>query len=445
MRHPAIARLMVMGGLTLGLMVPITWVRSIVGERTSRRDDAVREVSTTWGGPQTFGGVVLSVPYVYTVTDGSGRREMRAFAHMVPSEMRVDATLRTERRRRGIFDVVVYRVELAVRGRFRHDALEWAHPTAERIDWSRAVFSVGLSDPRGVSRRAVLTWNGRELPFSGGVAQVGLFGAGIQTRLTDPTALRGDSETPFTFTLSATGTREIRFVPTAEETTVLVQSAWSHPSFVGSPLPEQSAVTRAGFTAQWRVPDVGRSFPGHWTSVDFKDQSLAERARASAFGVDVIQPVDIYQQTERAVKYAVLFFALTFMVFFLWEIFGSTRLHPVHYAFVGFALCVFYLLLVSISEHAGFDIAYSVASTAITLLIGAYSRAVLRGRWQASSVVGSLAGLYAFLYLLLRLEDYALLAGSVGLLVVLTFLMFVTRRMDWYELNLGKQGATRAS
>jgi inner membrane protein len=394
MRHPAIARLMVMGGLTLGLLIPITWVHSIVGERTSRRDEAVRDVSTTWGGPQTFGGVVLSVPYVYTVTDASGsRQEMTAYAHMVPGEMRVDATLRTERRRRGIFGVVVYRAELAVRGRFRHDALDWVRPVAERIDWKRTVVSVGLSDPRGVSRRAVLTWNGREQPFRGGVAQVGLFAAGIQTRPTDQASLQGDSETPFAFTLSLNGTREIRFVPTAEETTVLVQSAWPHPSFVGGPLPEQSAVTHAGFTAQWRVPDVGRSFPARWTSVDFKDQSLPERARASAFGVDFIQPVDIYQQTERAVKYAVLFFALTFVVFFLWEIFGSTRLHPVQYAFVGFALCVFYLLLVSISEHAGFDIAYSVASIAITLLIGAYSRAVLQGRWQATSVVGSLAGL----------------------------------------------------
>lgn len=438
MRHSAIARLMVMAVLTLGLLIPIGWVYSIVRERSSRRDEAVREVSTTWGGPQTFAGVVLSVPYLYTVVDANGRsQQLTGYAHMVPRELRVDVTLRPERRHRGIFDVVVYRAEIGVRGRFRHGPLDWIRPVPDRVDWNGAVLSVGLSDPRGLSRRAVVTWNGREQPFAGGVAQVGLFGNGIHAQLAEPSAPAPESETPFAFTLFANGTREIRFLPASEETTVALQSGWPHPSFIGGPLPEQSEVTAAGFKARWQVPDFGRAFPGRWTSLDLKEMPLAERSKASLFGVDLIQTVDIYQQAERAVKYAVLFFAMTFLVFFLWEIFHSTLLHPVQYAFVGFALCVFYLLLVSISEHAGFDIAYASASAAITLLIGGYSRAVLRGTRQAGSVVGSLAALYAFLYLLLRLEDFALLAGSVGLLVVLAFLMFVTRGMDWYELKLG--------
>jgi inner membrane protein len=165
------------------------------------------------------------------------------------------------------------------------------------------------------------------------------------------------------------------------------------------------------------------------------------RAEASAFGVSLLQPVDIYQQAERAVKYAVLFIVLTFLVFFLWEVFQAALLHPMHYAFVGFALCLFYLLLVSISEHTGFDTAYTISAVAATGLIGGYSRAVLKGNRQAGSVVSSLATLYGFLYLLLRLEDYALLAGSVGMFVVLALVMFVTRRMDWYSLRLGGQGA----
>jgi inner membrane protein len=136
------------------------------------------------------------------------------------------------------------------------------------------------------------------------------------------------------------------------------------------------------------------------------------------------------------VKYAVLFLVLTFLVFFLWEVLHAARLHPVQYAFVGFALCLFYLLLVSLSEHTGFDPAYTASSSITTLLIGAYSRAVLRGTKPAASVVAALASLYGFLYLLLRLEDYALLAGTVGLFLILAFVMFVTRRMDWYSLSL---------
>ena len=154
-----------------------------------------------------------------------------------------------------------------------------------------------------------------------------------------------------------------------------------------------------------------------------------------------MQPVDIYQQAERAVKYAVLFIVLTFLVFFLWEVFSAALLHPMQYAFVGFAMCVFYLLLVSISEHAGFDMAYAVSSGVTTLLIAGYARAVLGGRRAGASVLRGAALLYGFLYLLLRLEDYALLAGSVGLFVVLAFVMFITRRMNWYELKLGERAA----
>jgi inner membrane protein len=166
---------------------------------------------------------------------------------------------------------------------------------------------------------------------------------------------------------------------------------------------------------------------------------LAASAAQSAFGLSLVQPVDIYQQAERAVKYAVLFIVLTFMVFFLWEVFSPALLHPVQYAFVGFAMCVFYLLLVSISEHAGFDVAYAISSGVTTALIAGYGRAVLGGTRQGASVLVALATLYGFLYLLLRLEDFALLAGSVGIFLVLAVVMFVTRRMDWYELKLGER------
>jgi inner membrane protein len=153
--------------------------------------------------------------------------------------------------------------------------------------------------------------------------------------------------------------------------------------------------------------------------------------------MSLVQPVDIYQQAERAVKYAVLFIVLTFLIFFLREVFHAALLHPMQYAFVGFALCVFYLLLVSISEHAGFDFAYAIAASVTTILIAGYARAVLGGTSPGASVLAALAALYGFLYLLLRLEDYALLAGSVGLFVILAMVMYVTRRMNWYDLKLG--------
>ena len=308
---------------------------------------------------------------------------------------------------------------------------------AEQILWDQAALSIGLSDPKGLATRGSLTWNGRPLTLTPEVADVGLFTTGVQAAVPALDSLAAGTEIPFELTLDLNGTRELRFLPAAQETGVTLSSSWPHPSFAGAPLPQSRTTGDAGFTAHWAVTDLGRAYRQQWTSQSMDREPLAKRAQSSAFGVILLQPVDIYQQAERAVKYAVLFVVLTFLVFFLWEVFQATLLHPMQYGFVGFALCLFYLLLVSISEHTGFDTAYIVSSTTATLLIGGYSRAVLKGTRQALSVVASLAGLYGFLYLLLRLEDYALVAGSTAMFVVLAFVMYITRRMDWYNLRLG--------
>src|SRR5262249_45180104 len=196
------------------------------------------------------------------------------------------------------------------------------------------------------------------------------------------------------------------------------------------------------FTARWSVPYFSRSYPTQWISGTADRQRLKSQADASSFGVSLIQPVDIYQQAERAVKYAALFIVMTFVVFFVWEVVGARLLHPIQYCFVGFALCVFYLLLVSLSEHVGFDAAYVAATAATTVLIALYSAHTLGGRMAGAAIGSGLIALYGFLYLLLRLEDYALLAGSIGLFAMLALLMYATRRVNWYELRLGEPTRT---
>jgi inner membrane protein len=448
MRSSAVARLVVMGVLALSLLIPLTWVYSIVSERASRRDATVTEVSGTWGRPQTIGGPVLSVPYTVTWMDASGRPQRSTLrAHFLARDLQIDGTLNTEIRRRGIFDVIVYRGQLKVTGRFVRPDTSWIRPVPERIDWQQATVSVGISDPRGLTRRAALSWRGVDLSFAGGVSDVGLFQNGIHATVTGLEEAQPGAELPFAFAIDVNGTRDARFMPAAEETTVTLTSAWPHPSFVGGPLPDTRQLDSAGFSARWHVADFGRPYPARWTSGETNPQQLVKQADESTFGVSLVQPVDIYHQAERAVKYAALFVVLTFLVFFLWEVFHAALLHPMQYAFVGFALCVFYLLLVSISEHAGFDIAYGISAGVTTLLISLYARAILRGTRQGASVLAALTTLYAFLYLLLRLEDYALLAGSIGLFIVLAFVMFITRRMNWYELKLGSvtPGPSRAA
>jgi inner membrane protein len=438
MRNSAVARLVVMGILAMTLLVPLTWVYSIVTERGSRRDEAVTEVSGTWGGPQVIGGPVLSVPYSVAWIDSAGRQQRSMCrANFLPRDLQIDGTLVPQIRSRGIFDVVVYRTELKITGRFTRPDLQWIRPAPEHVDWDQATVSIGVVDPRGLTRRASLKWRGQDVPFTGGVPAVGLFHAGLQASVPVPEEEQAQSEFPFEFVLELNGTRDLRFLPAAEDTTVALTSVWPHPGFSGTPLPDTRRFDASGFSARWRATDFGRPYGPRWTNRENAEQLFAA-ANASQFGVSLVQPVDIYQQAERAVKYAVLFIVLTFLIFFLWEVFHAALLHPMQYAFVGFALCVFYLLLVSISEHAAFDLAYTAAASVTTLLIAGYARAVLGGRRQGASVLGALAGLYGFLYLLLRLEDYALLAGSVGLFIILALVMYVTRQMNWYELKLGR-------
>jgi inner membrane protein len=436
MRHSAMARLAVMAILAIGLLIPLAWVYAIVGERASRRQEAITEISGTWGGPQVLGGAVLAVPYVVSWTDTAGRVQ-RATHHafFLPRQLHVESHVAGEPRRRGIFRVPVYRATLKLTGTFAQPSGA-AMPAAERVDWEHASLQIGIRYPRGIVRRAVLSWRGQPVPLAGGAIDTGLFSTGLHADLPalDPAA-RGDAA--FELTLDVNGTRELLVLPNADETTVSVTSAWPHPSFSGAPLPESRRVDGTGFAAQWRVQDFGRAYPATWTTQTMNREELAAHAAASKFGVTLIEPVDIYQQAERAVKYAFLFIVLTFLVFFLWEVLGAASLHPMQYSFVGFAMCVFYMLLVSISEHAGFDAAYATSSLVTMLLISGYATSVLSGVRKGVSVLGALAGLYGFLYLLLRLEDYALLAGSIGLFVILAAVMFVTRRMNWYELQLG--------
>lgn len=439
MRNSAAARLVIMTVLSFGLLFPLAWVFTIVSERSSRRDAAAAEIGATWGAAQVVAGPVLAVPYTSTWTNSSGRQERGSHRAMfLPKQLQIEGTLRAETRARGIFDVIVYHAQLKITGRFVKP--DPADVPAGDPDWAHATVSVGVSDPRGLTQRATLAWNGEQVPFSGGVADVGLHRAGLQAAV-PPLTLVAGNEIPFELTLEINGTRELRFVPDAEETTVAIAAAWPHPSFVGKALPDTRQISASGFTAHWRVQDFGRSFPARWVSADMNRDQLPLQAAESAFGLALVQPVDIYQQAERAVKYAALFVVLTFLVFFLWEVFHASLLHPMQYAFVGFALCVFYLLLVSLSEHIGFDVAYVLSAGVTTILIAGYARSVLGGSRPGISVFAALAALYGFLYLLLRLEDYALLAGSVGLFLILALVMYITRRMNWYDLKLGKTGA----
>jgi inner membrane protein len=431
------ARLAVMGVLLLALMLPLGMTHAVVSERSGRRDEAAREISGVWGGAQTVAGPVLTVPYRYMGTDNRGQpRQQIGRLFLLPESLEVEGTITPGGRSRGLFEVVVYDARLVARGRFSHPDLSQVRPAPDEVLWDEATISIGVSDPKGIAGNVELTLGGRRLRVTPGAGESDLFETGLQAAVD---SLAADRREPVGFELSLDlrGTRELRIVPAGNDTSVQLTSPWPHPSFVGAPLPRARRIDDTGFSASWRTPYFGRGYPPQWTSASSERGQLAGRAAASAFGVTLVQPVDIYQQSERAVKYAALFIVLTFVIAFVWEIGSGVLIHPIQYLFVGFAMCVFYLLLVSLAEHVRFDPAYSAAAAATIGLIAWYWSWVLRGVRHGALMAGALTLLYGYLYLLLRLEDFALLAGSIGLFLVLGGLMFVTRRVNWYELRLG--------
>jgi inner membrane protein len=425
-------KMIAVGGLVVLMLIPLGMVGSLIGERESRQEAAGTQMAATWGKSQLLSGPVLTVPYRQYWKDEKGEsKTCVSYARFLPTMLKVEGKALPERRHRGIFETVVYRADLRWAGSFRQPSFSaWPVPAGD-ILWNEAYLSLGVPDLRGLRSGVGLRWAGRALQFQPGGAEEGLWDSGLRVPVPDLAAGKEGDSYDFDFDLGINGSQDLRFLPMGQQTTVALSSPWPSPSFSGAFLPESSKVTPQGFQARWIVSGFARSYPQQWRQEEAEKLASKSEVAQSAFGVDLFLPVDSYQMTERSVKYGVLFLILTFLTFFLYEVFSGVPLHPMQYFLVGAALCVFYLLLLSFSEHISFGLSYLVAAAATVLLIGGYSIAVLRGRMRALMMTGVLAFLYGYLYVLLQLEDYALLLGSVGLFAILALVMFLTRRIDW--------------
>lgn len=430
MRNSLTVRLMVVGILILVLLIPTSFVSLLVFDRQMNREHAVAEASSRWGNVQTVVGPLLTVPYrkIYLSNDKKERSEVVEYAHLLPEKLMIDGDVDTTFLQRGIYDVAVYTSQLNLRGEFSLEPFrDLGLPEAD-VQWDKAFVTVGIADLRGVKQAIKLEWNGQTLPFQPGLKVPDVVQSGVSTRVPLTAPRLNEARLAFALALELRGSDRLLVVPLGKATTVALRSDWRTPSFDGAFLPDQRRLGARGFTATWSVLDVNRNFPQAWVG-------KAHDVNDSAFGVRFLIPVDQYQKTMRAVKYAVLFIALTFLVFFLAEIFNRLRIHPFQYLLVGFALCLFYALLLSLSEYLRFDLAYALASLATTFLITAYSVSVFKHP-RLSFVLGVMVlALYGSLYVLLRSPDYALLMGSVGLFVILAVVMYISRKVDWYAFG----------
>jgi inner membrane protein len=400
-------------------------IDSTIAERRQTRRQALDEVTGSFGGPQTLIGPVLSVPTVARVRDGDGRvQEIRIVRHVMPETLHVDARADIEVRRRGIFDVPLFVTGVTMEGQFRLTDALVATAAGRAVLWDEAELCVGLGDPRAIREATPVRVGDAAVAFEPGPGACEFVASGIHA----PLHGKPGDVLPFTIKLNLGGSGRLAFVPGGSATTVRVEAPWAAPSFDGAFLPRLREVRSDGFSASWRVLHLGRNFP-----VAFDHNEVAaDRLAATAFGVSFLSPVDTYRTTERAVKYQLLFLGLTATMFLLFELLSGLRVHPVQVLLIGLALCLFYLLLLSLSEHVGFTVAYVIAGSAITVVVGGYGCFVLGRARRGAALGGVLAALYAFLFVLLNVQDYALLVGSLGLFVVLALVMLLTRRIDWY-------------
>jgi len=426
------AKLVVIGVLGLGLWIPTSIVGLLVSERSNRRDEVVSEVSATWGRAQLVEGPVLSVPISMLEEDENGRRARRtAWVNQLPETLEVRGVLEPEVRYRAIYEVVLYRGSLSLRGTFPPlDPARWG-VKPEDVQWDRAVLTFGVSDPKGLREIPRLVLGGATLVFEPGAGR-GPFpdGLGAAVEIQWPGNGEEGMGLPFEIEVELAGSESLRFLPMARETVVELAAPWSDPSFDGAFLPEERTVTQSDFEALWRVLSLHREVPQNWISAD---DCHADNLSTSSFGVKLLFPVDAYQRTMRSVKYSVLFSLLTLLGFFAVVIGGKASIHPVQYGVIGFALCLFYILLLSLSELVGFDPAYAASSIVIIALISGYIHGIVRKRTLTLLCAGVLAIVYGSLFVMLQLEELALLMGTLLLLALCVVVMLLTRRLSWKD------------
>ncbi len=422
-RNSITLKLAVIGILVLILLIPASMIQILITERSQSHKQVTFDITSKWGANQIISGPVLTIPYKIVSEKNGKILETVSYAHFLPETLNINGKIVPATRKRSIYKVILYNSSLLLDGTFVKPDFSLLNIPNENVLWAEAFITVGIPDLKGIRRAINIQWNDQSFVGNPGVLCRDIVESGINSRVpVNPEA----SLYKFAVNLDVNGSENLSFAPLGKETHAKLESSWNSPGFNGAFLPEKSNVTPNGFTAEWNILHLNRNYPQQWTSAD------KQTIEASEFGLDLILPVDHYQKSTRSAKYAVMFLFLTFLGFFVNELINKLRIHPVQYLLIGLALIIFYTLLLSISEYAGFNIAYAIASLLTISLITGYSFLILSKK--GGVIIGLiLTALYGFLFVLLQLEEYSLLFGSIGLFVVLALAMFASRKIDWYS------------
>ncbi|GJQ61355.1 MAG: cell envelope integrity protein CreD [Melioribacteraceae bacterium] len=428
-RSSVTLKIIILTVLTLLLLIPPLFVINLIQERQDRSDGVKLEISSKWGTNKTINGPVISVPYKKWTTSQGGKKTYSVhYLHILPESLMVKSNMTPEKRYRGIYESVVYNADVQINGEFVIPDLQLAGLNDDEVMWEDAQLYFGVSDMRGIKNKIIINWQGKEINANPGIETEQIYEKGFGVK----GLFEGKQETAAKFNFSTSininGSESLMFTPVGKSTFVEITSSWDTPSFTGNFLPRERSITSDGFTASWEVFHLNREFPQFWADAKYYPQK-------SEFGVELKIPVDHYQKAMRTTKYAIMFIGLTFLAFFMIEIMNRLNVHPIQYLLTGFALIIFYTLLLSISEYLNFTFSYIIAALAIIVQISLYSLSIFKEKSRALVVSGVLLMLYSYLFVVLQLEDFALLLGSVGLFTILGVVMYLTRKIDWSNIT----------
>lgn len=435
-------RMVMVGVLIVILLIPLSFIKTIISERMHRQQEVVQEINQKWGKEVLLYGPILRVPYktyhkksiVNQKTNQINTEmvEKIKYGYFFPKTLNIESTIDPEEKKRGIYKTAVYSSQIKINGAFPKPDFSELDLKDGDILWHKAKLIIETSNLKGVNNLVAMKLHNGSYPFaskyqsnSGDYYDTDLNLHKLESKFIAKKDLPLHNDVAFQLNISINGSKQIRFIPIGKETSLHIQSNWKTANFIGEYLPHNSdKITENGFDAKWKVLDINRPF---------SQQSFngLPNLKKYAFGVNFMIPVDEYQKSERSAKYGFLVIALTFLVFFLIQTMSKISIHPFQYLMIGIALIMFYTLLISISEHSNFFKAYLIAGSAVVLLITLYSKSIMKSFKFPLFIGLSLMILYAFIFVIIQLESYALLVGSIGLFVILAAVMYASRKIDW--------------
>lgn len=435
LKHNIFFKIGIIFVLILVLLIPAVMVQSLIHERESTHQSAINEVSEKWAKSQTISGPYISIPYYKYVKQFSEQTKeyklvkIKDYLYYMPETLNITGDVKNEKRKRGIYEIVVYDSELDINGSFAKLDIKQHNIPEEDILWENATLNIGITDLKGIENQIELKWDTTSTLFKSGTSTNDLVYNGINAEI--PVTM--DSNTyKFSLKLGLKGSQAIYFTPLGKTTDLVLTSDWNERSFGGNFVPDTSELlAKGGYKAHWNIIHLNRNFPQSWIG---NKHSISN----SLFGADLIIPVDNYQKSYRVARYAILFLVLTFMVFFFVEMLKKVFIHPIQYLLVGIAIVVFYSLLLAFSEHISFNLAYIISAILTLALITFYISTSVKSKEIGVLTFGLLTILYTFIFTIIQVQDYALLIGSVGVFVILAFVMYFSRKIDWYDIKIGK-------